>query len=108
MGLSGSRPSQGRGLTTTLTVNIQGCSAKAPTGTSPEAAIRRLSKDAEAGNAKAADLLDRVTSGEIKPHAAAVAYLWRVQVRIWTIRWLRVKLAWLRLRHRWRARGCSV
>lgn len=57
--------------------NVKGCSGeiarpKAPTGNSGQTALRRLRKDADAGDAKAADLLDRVTGGEMKPHAAAV------------------------------------
>lgn len=50
--------------------NIQGSSA--PTGTSREQALRRLRREAEAGNELAAELRNEVLAGRVKPHTAMV------------------------------------
>jgi hypothetical protein len=57
--------------------NIQGDQpARAPTGTSREASVRRLRKAADAGDPKAVDLLEKVKSGEVKPNRARIEMGW--------------------------------
>lgn len=58
--------------------NVQGStSPEAPTGNTAGAAIRRLRKAADAGDAKAVDLLAQVVAGTVKPNRAAILMGWK-------------------------------
>ena len=56
----------------TILDNIQDCPPAAPTGTSRDAGLRRLRKEAEAGNDNARDQLSEVLAGRKSVHRACV------------------------------------
>jgi hypothetical protein len=59
------------------TVNNVNGSPERPQGNTAQAAVRRLRKAAESGDTKAADLLEMVQTGAVKPNAAAIDMGWR-------------------------------
>lgn len=61
--------------------NVDNIHVGRPTGTSAQAAVRRLRKAAEAGDTKAATILSMVEAGEMKPNAAAIEMGWRKKTR---------------------------